>query len=285
MSGQAPRNVVWLDGRIVPAEEATVPLGDRGLTAGEGLFEAIRVYGGVPFRLETHVARMRESARALGLPAWDLEAAAAAAAPFLRARGLAEGKLKILATAGPPGGRPAVALLAEPVASPAGPAVVALGPARALAGGPGGLGAHKTLSRLEHRLAHERARAAGADEALFLGTDGTLLEGTRTNLVLVRRGALVTPPLDGRILPGVTRAVVLELARGAGIPAEEAPVRREDLASADEAFLTGTISEVRAVSEVLGVRRYRPVPGPVTARLAALFRESVRRETEGPRWA
>ncbi|MCI0343733.1 MAG: aminotransferase class IV [Planctomycetales bacterium] len=274
-------DVVWLDGRIVPASEATVPLSDRGLTAGEGLFETIRVCGGIPFRLESHVARMRESARALGLPAWDLEGAAAAATPFLRLRGLSEGKLKILATAGPPGGRPTVALLAEPASAPAGPAVLALGPVRAL---PPGLGAHKTLARLEHRLAQEGAVAAGADEALFLAPDGAVLEGTRTNLFLVRGGSLATPPLDGRILPGITRAVVLELVRGAGIPAEEAPLCREDLARADESFVTGTISGVRAASEILGVRRFDPVPGPITARLATLFNETVRRETAGPRW-
>jgi len=133
----------------------------------------------------------------------------------------------------------------------------------------------KTGAHLPNVLAVREARAAGAHEALLLDARGFVTEGSSSNVFAVRGGALHTPPLAAGILEGVTRGVVLRLARDAGVAAEEVPLRPEDLEAADEVFITSTVREIVPVTR-LGTR---PVgagrPGPVTRRLHAAFRAST----------
>lgn len=269
-------DLVWLNGRVVPVAEATVSLLDRGLQFGEGLFDTVRVYGGVPFRLGTHIERLREGCAALGLPAPDEARLTAAVREYLQACGAGEARLRLVATLGPPGGPPTNALIAQPAVKPAGPAVCVIAPPRLALEG---MGSRKLLARIEYRVARDAAEAEGADEALLSAPDGRILEGTRSNVFVVRDGALLTPPADGSILAGVTRGVVMEIAAAAGIPAEESVITAETVAAAQEVFITGSVSEIRPVTEVRGhFAAEGDVPGPVTAQLQRAFASCIDRE-------
>src|SRR5262249_9477951 len=118
---------------------------------------------------------------------------------------------------------------------------------------PGPLGRHKTTSRLAYHLAREEARAARADEAVLVSPAGLLLEGAVSNLFLIERGTVFTPPLTLGILPGITRAIVLGLCIRLGIPVEERPLTIADLTRAEGIFLTNSVQEVAPVRTVDGV--------------------------------
>lgn len=271
---------VWLNGRVLPVAQAQVSLLDRGLQFGEGLFDTVRIYGGAPFRLATHIARLREGCEALGLPAPDAGVLEPAVAEYLAACGATDARLRLVVTLGPPGGPPTTALIAQPALKPDTPAACVLAPPRLTLEG---MGARKLLARIEYRVARDAAEAEGADEALLTTPTGHILEGTRSNVFVVAGGALHTPPADGAILVGVTRGVVLELAAAEGIDVHEAPVTRALVEGAQEMFLTGSVAELRPVSEVRGV--FQPegsIPGPVTTRLQAAFAALVARECGAP---
>jgi branched-chain amino acid aminotransferase len=142
----------------------------------------------------------------------------------------------------------------------------------------------KTLAYTDAIVALAAARAAGADDALFLDTDGHLSEASASNVLLVTDGRLATPPASCGALPGITRAAVLECARALGIPTEERPLAPDDLDLADEALLTSTVREVVPLVAIIGADGTRaPIgrgePGEVTRRLMAAYTELVRRET------
>lgn len=267
---------VWLNGRVVPVAQAQVSLLDGGLQFGEGLFDTVRIYGGVPFRLATHIERLREGCESLGLPAPDPAVLAPAVAEYLAACGAREARLRLVTTIGPPGGPPTTALIAQPALKPDTPAICVVAPPRLTLEG---MGARKLLARIEYRVARDAAEAEGADEALLTTPDGHVLEGTRCNVFVVSGGVLHTPPADGSILVGVTRGVVLELAAAEGIDAREAPVTRALVEGAQELFLTGSVAEVRPVTEVRGLfHAVGEIPGPITARLQQAFAACVARE-------
>jgi branched-chain amino acid aminotransferase len=291
--------VVNLDGTIVPPSAARVSVFDRGFLYGDSIYEVIRTYGGRPFEVDAHLVRLRRSGERIGLePKWDgrrtaaeiertLEASRGGDAPDPAAApwNVGERYLRVVMTrgAGEIGLDPALAV--DPVALviaqrvPAPPAraytegvaaaIVGLRRASPLAIDP----MAKTGSHLPNVLAIREARAAGAYEAFLLDEDGFVTEGASSNVFAVRGGAVVTPPLAAGILEGVTRGLVLRLARSIGIPAEETPLRAEDLEGADEVFLTSTIREIVPVVR-LGVRRVGSGrPGPVTTRLHQVFRK------------
>ncbi|HET7823691.1 MAG TPA: aminotransferase class IV [Anaeromyxobacter sp.] len=291
--------VVNLDGTVVPPSAARVSVFDRGFLYGDSIYEVIRTYGGRPFEVEAHLVRLRRSGERIGLePKWDrdrtareiertLEASRGgdepdpAAAPW----NVGERYLRVVMTrgAGIIGLDPALAVdpvalvIAQPLPAPplrayvdgVAAAIVGLRRASPLAIDP----MAKTGSHLPNVLAIREARAAGAYEAFLLDDDGFVTEGASSNVFAVRGGKVVTPPLAAGILEGVTRGVVLRLARRAGISAEETPLRAEDLEGADEVFLTSTIREivpiVRLGSRQVGSGR----PGPVTTRLHQAFRK------------
>jgi len=297
--------LVNLDGQLVPPAEAVISIFDRGFLAGDQVYEVVRTYGLRPFELGAHFARMVRSAARLALPLpWDearlerelartLEASRggdpedAEAAPWNRG----ERSARLVATRG--GGEAARALGIE-----AGPRAVitvqplAGPPARAYREGVRCLLVGARTPRFDPEVKSGRhqaeeaagaeARAAGADEALLLDERGQVTEGASSNLFLVRRGVLRTTAAGRGILPGVTRGLVLELARRAAVPVEEAVLTPPDLAEADELFLTSTSREVLPVTWLGGAPAGGGRVGPVTARLHALFREYVTRAA-GPR--
>jgi branched-chain amino acid aminotransferase len=290
--------VVNLDGVLVPPERAAISVFDRGFLYGDSVYEVIRTYGGRPFQQDAHLARLRHSAERIGLtPKWDADRTAREIARTLEAsRGgdatdpaaapwnVGERYVRVVMTrgAGEIGLDPALAM--DPVALVvvlplSGPPALAYreGVAAAIVGvrraSPEAIDpSAKTGAHLPNVLAVREARAAGAHEALLLDGRGFVTEGSSSNVFAVRGGALRTPPLAAGILEGVTRGVVLHLARGAGLAAEEAPLRPEDLESAEEVFITSTVREIVPVTR-LGDR---PVgegrPGPITRRLHAAFR-------------
>jgi branched-chain amino acid aminotransferase len=265
---------VWVNGRVVGADEATVSVFDHGLTVGDGVFETAKVVDGVPFALTRHLDRLASSAAGLGLPAPDTDLVRSAVAATLAANADSLDstlRLRITLTGG-----------TSPLGSDRGDAgptlVVALAPAtrwassakvvvvpwvrneRAPSAGV------KTTSYADNVVALAHAKAAGAGEALFANTLGHLCEGTGTNVFVVRDGVVSTPPLSSGCLAGVTRALLLEWA---DVVEEDLPVGV--LTEADEVFLTSSTRDVQAVHAVGDHDVPGGAPGPVTARLADTF--------------
>jgi len=282
---------VNLDGRLLPPAEARLPVQDRAVLMGDSVYEVLRTYGRRPFELDLHLARLWRSAALSGLePPWNGERCAAEVLRTLAASlggdlpdaeaapwNSSERSLRVLMTRGggeaAPEVAPAAVVIAEPLHGPPlrayreGVKVVLVEASRRRADP-----AAKTGSRLSHVLAQRAARAAGAHEALFAEADGTVTEGTSSNLFAVRAGQLLTPPLEAGILEGVTRGVVLRLALAAGVPLEERPLAASDLASADELFLTSTSREILPVTGLGDARVGVGRPGPITLALHAAFR-------------
>ncbi|HEV8321207.1 MAG TPA: aminotransferase class IV [Myxococcota bacterium] len=283
---------VWLDGRLVPTAEARVSPYDRGLLLGDGLYETVRVHRGRGFRAAQHVARLVKSADWLGLalapedraaPAWEERFAALCAANGL---GGADARVRITLTRGTGGhvGAPEGLVTTRLVTADALPGDVDAREESGLAAWPVRLmrhpdhAEHKTLALLPSVLAHRWMRARGGnalDEPLFVSPEGWLLEGATSNLFVRRAdGALLTPPLSRPILPGVTRAALLELCA----EAREADLTLDDLRGAQEAFFTRS---TRGVSPIVRLER-APVgdgrPGPRTLAARAAYAALVTRE-------
>lgn len=280
-------DLVWLDGQLVAEADARLGLRTHALHYGTAVFDGGRHYrladGGVGvFRLHDHLQRFCASAASLwmDLP-YSLAELHDATLAVVRASGRGDGYVRQLAFYGDDqlglgaANRVHVAVLAwQPAAAPG--ASVRL---RIASFGHGG-GWIPGVKQAGHYgrafLALREARATGCDDALFLGEDGSVVEATGANLFIVRRGRLITPPDSAPLLPGITRATVLELAADLGLPVAEAPVPRHHLLGADEVFLANSAAELRPVERVEG-RRF-PAPGPVTAQLIDRYRRVTRGE-------
>jgi branched-subunit amino acid aminotransferase/4-amino-4-deoxychorismate lyase len=262
--------LIWARGEIVPEAAFAVAVNDRVFEHGLGLFETLRTVRGAAPLLPRHRARMSASADALGLPLDraalpDIEAIDA----LLAASGITDdAMLRITLSGGTMGSDDAVVWMR---ATPLPPPPLATGftvdfaPWTMAAGDP--LARHKTLNYWSRRLAYEHGRARGADEVLCGTPDGRYWEGSRTNLFLVVAGSLHTTTLEGPVLPGIMRGLVLELAPSVGLslaPAEPG-FAADALAAADEVFLTNSVRGVVPVGRLPG--RALAAPGLWTARL------------------
>lgn len=274
----------WIDGLLVALADAKVSVLDHGLTVGDGAFETLRVYRGIPFAWTRHLARLRASVEGLGLELPDVTELRHAADAVLRANDLTEARLRVTVTGGvaPPGsgrgdGPPTAFMVAFPI-EPAAPSVeLVVAPwTRNEHSAVAGL---KTISYAANVRALAYARERGAGEALFANTAGNLCEATGSNVFLVREGVLITPPPSAGCLLGVTRALVLELARSAGIPTDERDVPIDALAASDESFLSSTTREVQPIASLDGAP-LRNVGGPVSQRVAEAFRDLVGRDLD-----
>jgi branched-subunit amino acid aminotransferase/4-amino-4-deoxychorismate lyase len=254
-----------LDGRVLDAAEARLPVTDDGLLRGDGVFEVVRVYAGRPFALGDHLARMADSAAGLRLEL-DVDAVRADVITLLAAAPGHDGAARLLATRG--GHR--IALLEALADRPASVAVasVTYAPTRLLDG-------IKSLSYAANMLAGRVAQERGADEALLVTPHGRVLEGPTRALFYVLDGALCTPPLDDHILDSITRRRLLGL-----FDVQERPTPLTDLERASEAFLASTTREVLPVHAIDGV--VLPAPGPRTREAAERFRAHVEAELAAP---
>jgi branched-chain amino acid aminotransferase len=260
--------MIWVGGRIVTEDALAIPVDDRALEHGLGLFETLRTWDGAPTLLPRHLARMTRSAAALGLP---LDAGAlpdAEAVGRLLRADRPEGDVLVRITLS--GGRSArdganVWMRLAPLPPPPRETGAVVAPAAWTLAHDDPLTRHKTLNYWSRRLAHERGRAAGADEVLFATADGRIWEGSRMNLFLVQDDELVTPDLSGPVLPGVMRGLVLEMATAIGMAVHERSVTAGELDRADEAFLTNAVRGIVPVGRTPD--RTFAVPGPGTLRL------------------
>lgn len=284
--------LVYLNGDFLPVEQAKISVLDRGFLFGDGVYEVIPAYGGHPFRLKQHLARLDDSLRGIRLapPLADgdwatilarlLEGRPGDHSLYLQiTRGAADKRDHAF----PAGVKPTVFAMATPISPPSpgklqkGIAAVTLDDVRWQ------LCNIKSITLLANILLRQQATEEGCDEAILI-RDGQATEGTASNLFIVKDGLLLTPAKGPSLLPGITRDLVLELAAGAGIPLAEASIGLADLEGADEIWMTSSTREVMAVTTLNG----RPVgngsPGPLWERMTCLYqicKERLRTGAEG----
>jgi D-alanine transaminase len=270
-------DIAFINGRFLPWEEATVSIDDRGFQFGDAVYEVIRTYRGVPFELVAHLARLERSARELSLSQpytktqwtrWIQQG--------LSLAGYQDAKIYIQITRGvaprehnfPSENLPTVVMTIRelhPLAPEIRHAGVAVCIREDLRWGRCDI---KSVNLLANVLAREEAKKAGVFETILV-RDGFVMEGALSNVMAVQGGVVITAPEGPRILSGVTRNVVMELAKKDDIAIEERFISADELYSADEVFLTGTTLEVLGVIQVdektIGSGR----PGPITKTLAA----------------
>ena len=241
---------------LVAPDDPAIRADDEALLRGRAAFETLRVYGGHPFRLETHLDRLEASAVAIGLPAVESDDLASLAGLVLAEAGAADAVLRLVWTAGPLEGPPVgLALVSEipdwieAVRAQGARAVSLLGVRAAV---PWLLPGVKSTSYAVNMAAEAEARRRGAQEAIFVDGEGIVLEGTVTNVWWRTGETLHTPSLELGILAGVTRAALLELAPRAGYDIVEGAYPLESLLEADEAFTSSSIREVLPLVEVDG---------------------------------
>ena len=277
---------VNIDGRIVSEQQASISVFDHGFLYGEGVYEVLRTYRKEPFLYEPHMTRLRQSAEqiALTVPWTDAELHARIASSIAAADIPVEAYIRILLTRG------VGELVYDPAACPNPTTVIIIkphveSPATVYEDGvtislvpivrnhPASLNPRiKSNNLLNNALAMQEALKAGADEALMCNQAGEIVECSQSNFFIVRKGEVLTPPLSAGLLPGITRAFVMELAAELGIPAREQRLIPEDLKSADEAFITGTTREVTPVVLVDSAPIGSGKPGPISRQLLDLFR-------------
>ena len=280
--------LVSIDGVITSPENASVSVYDRGFLYGDAVFEVLRTYGGVPFALDQHIDRLCRSADRvrMKLPV-DAATMAGETRDALTAAGVGEWYARIMITrgTGPLGldidlaSCPLRVTLVEPVKPPPREAyangihVVSVATDRAT-DGTAAAGA-KVTSYLANMLALHDAKRRGGAEALIVDGQGHVLEGASSNVFIVRGDRLVTPPESAGILAGITRAHILAAAASMGLVTELTALRLDELAVADEVFITSSIREVVPCVQVDGRRIASGTPGPRTRALHAAFRKAA----------
>jgi len=280
VTGDVCEHWAWLGGEAVPVSEATIPLLDRGLQYGDGAFETLRAEGGAAFFLNEHLARLHSGLAALGIDSAGVsDLAREGTRAVLDRLGGRTATVKVIVTRGLGLGGPVIGDDARPMVVVTGREDSTKRPERMRAVSSSvvrnersPLAGVKSLNYLEMVLARAQASDAGADEAIVLNTSGRVAEASSANVFALVDGRLVTPSVDEGCLPGIVRAEVLRIARASEQGCVEGELEPDDLARAEEAFLTNSRIGVAALVELDG----RPVgdggPGPLTARLRAEFR-------------
>jgi branched-chain amino acid aminotransferase len=278
--------VMWVDGVLAPAGQALIPALDHAITVGDGAFEAAKVVHGQVFARRRHLDRLERSLAALGLPGLDrsltvraVEEVLAANADRLAPHSHAIVRLTCTGGIGPLGSgradQPKLRLLVAVTCHEPPPAAVSAITVPWRRNEQGALSGVKSTSYAENAVSLARARAAGADEAIFANTAGQLCEGTRSNVFIARQGRLWTPRLEDGALAGVTRGLLLEWTE-----AQPRTIPWDELFEADEVFIASTGSDVTAVTRLDG----RPVgdgrPGPLTLDAARAFAAGQARDLD-----
>ncbi|MDZ4197989.1 MAG: branched-chain-amino-acid transaminase [Kiritimatiellia bacterium] len=280
---------IYLNGKLVSKKDATVSVFDHGLLYGDGVFEGIRAYNGRVFRLEEHIDRLFDSARAIALvPPLSKARMSKAVIETCRANRIHDGYIRLLLTRGVGTlglnpylcKKPQVIIIA---------ASIQLYPKELYRDGlaiitAGTLRNHseavspriKSLNYLNNIMAKIEAINAGVMECILLNPQGFVAEASGDNVFVIRKGCLTTPPAWCGALRGITRDAVLQLAREAGYETREDVLTRYDLYTADEVFLTGTAAEVIGVSKVDGRVIGDGRPGRITLDLSTRFSEMAR---------
>ncbi len=280
-----PGLIVWMDNELVPVEDAKISVFDHGLLYGDGVFEGIRIYNGKIFLEKGHIKRLFESAKAIRLKVpMTPEEVSTAMHKTMDANGITgDGYIRLVVTRGVGSlglstkhtANPGVIVIADTIAlySPdvyeRGLHCVVSGLARNHANTTSPR--VKSLNYLNNIMAKSEAQEAGCDEAIMLTLEGHVSECSGDNLFIVRNGEVCTPPTCEGILEGLTRNLVMELARKRGYPVQEKILIRHDLYIADECFATGTAAEVIAITKIDGRWVGDGKPGPITTHLLEDF--------------
>ena len=275
--------IAWVNGRLLAPEEAAISVLNRGFLYGEGLFETMRAYRGRVFRLRQHLERLGEGAGELDLRPPGPGLLTEAVNEAIAGSGLEEATVRLSVTPGLAGSSPTptVVVLVRPLTLPPaerysrGCRAVCV-PAAQAAGTP--LRRVKSLNYLDKLLAQRAAADAGADEAILVDPDGSVVEGAMRNVFAVMQSELVTPPASRGLLPGITRQAVLEVAERLDMRQGERDIRSAELSGAEECFLTSSIAEILPVASVDGRPMPAPVPGPKTRALTEGYRRLVAEE-------
>jgi len=279
---------IYLDGEIVPEEEAKVSVFDHGLLYGDGIFEGIRFYSGRVFKLDEHVDRLFDSAKAILLEIpMSRDEMATACLETIRANGLTNGYIRLIVTRGKGSlglstlscKRASVIIIAADIALypkekyETGLKVITCATRRTT---PASLSPMvKSLNYLNNVMGKMEAQAQNAEEGLMLNEQGYVAECTGDNVFIVKHGKVVTPPVSAGGLRGITRDIAIEILEEFEIDWREDNLTRYDIFTADECFLTGTAAEVIAAVELDGRLIGDGKPGALTNRLVERYREIV----------
>ncbi len=277
---------IYIDGEFYDKENAKISVFDHGLLYGDGVFEGIRFYNGRVFRLDEHIDRLFDSARAIALNiGMDKSAVIEATLETIRQNNLQDGYIRLVVTrgVGDLGLNPmlcpkaSIFVIASKITLYSadkyenGLDVVTCATRRIPHGALSPM--VKSLNYLNNVMAKIEAQNAGAGEGLMLNEQGFVSECTGDNIFIIKNGVITTPPISAGALAGVTRSVVFDLASEFGIPIHEPMMTRYDIFTADECFLTGTAAEiipaVKLDTRLIGDGK----PGPITRRLITRFRE------------
>ena len=274
-------SIVYLNGDYLPKEEARISPDDRGFLLGDGLYEVTPFYEGVPFGFEGHMARLLRGLCWMRID-YDISGLEEMHRQLIARNGLEDADRSMVYMQITRGAAPRTHYFPEGDVTPtvyafakawSRPDEERWGRGFSAATVPDRRWSRvdiKTICLLPNAIGFQDAKERGADDAILV-RDGVAIEGAHQNFWAVFDGTAVTHPTTNHILPGITRAVVLEEARAAGIAVEERPIQVEELAEADEAFFTGTTGEVRPVVSIDDRPVGRGTVGPVTRRLSELF--------------
>jgi len=287
--------LIYIDGNFYPKSEAKISVYDHGLLYGDGVFEGIRAYNGIVFKLKEHIDRLYKSAHPifLKIPLTKAELTEAVL-KTLKKNKLTNAYIRLVVTRGigdlgldprkcP---KPTIIIITEPLLQLHSAEKVENGISTIITWvkrNPVDTTTHemKSLNYLNSILGKIEANNTGADEAICLDKTGYVCEGVGENIFIVRDGTLLTPPLSSGALDGITRALIIRLAKKLGIEVIERNITPNELFTADEVFFTGTAAEVAPIREVnkrvIGTGK----PGPVTKRLMREFEKATKDPNEG----
>ena len=274
-------SLVYIDGEFVPESEAKISVFDHGFLYGDGVFEGIRAYRGVVFKLKEHIDRLYDSARFLRIEIpMSKEELMEKILETVRRNGLSDCYIRVVVTRGVGDlgldprkcGKPSTIIIARPMAPLLGKKAASLIISSIRRDGVDATSHQaKSLNYLNNILAKLEAINAGADDAVMLDSRGFISEATGENIFIVKNERIMTPPPTSGILLGITRGCIIELARNLGYEVVEKELTPFDLITADEVFLTGTAAEIVPVESVNGEKIGGRVPGPITERLIKEF--------------
>jgi len=287
--------LVYIDGKFYPKSEAKISVYDHGLLYGDGVFEGIRAYNGIVFHLKEHIDRLYRSAHPilLKIPMTQSQLTEAVL-KTLKKNNLENAYIRLVVTRGvgdlglDPRKCPkaTIIIITEPMLQLNSPEALAKGITTTITWvkrNPVDAATHeiKSLNYLNSILGKIEANNTGADEAICLNKTGYVCEGVGENIFIVRDGEIITPPVSSGALSGITREVIIRLAKKLGIEVTERNITPNELFTADEAFFTGTAAEVAPIREVnkrvIGAGK----PGPVTKRIMQEFEKATKDPNEG----
>lgn len=284
---------IWMNGKLLDEKHAMVSVNDRGFLYGDAVFETMRSYAGVVFKIDSHLERLSSSLKVMRIRApYSIRRLKDAIYKVLGSGNLKSAYVRLTITRGEgsfaigrKAGSSANVIITARALDPypddmhRGGVSVKLASARQNELSP--VAGIKSANYLNFILARLEAKKSGFDEAVLMNTKGRVAEAASSNIFLVRKGAILTPSVDSGILPGITRGVILGIARELGLAVKEKTVYRRELLGADEVFLTNSIVEVLPVTRIGSYTPGGGYPGEITKLVYISYQKKVIREVTG----